>query len=393
MMGGGDLRLLHTADWHLGRIFYGTYLTDDQAYVLEHQLMNIIKEANIDGLLLAGDIFDRSVPPVEAVELWDSIITRIAMDYKIPLFVIAGNHDGAERLELGRTMMAQSGVFIWGTPEHCKAPLIYKFNDGPVAICALPFAEPRRIAGALTEDGGDILLAHHDYDYMYQQWSDYLSCQIPDGMRRIALSHAFVSGGELGGSERVLSVGASEVVKPAVFKNFHYTALGHLHGAQRMGADYIRYSGSLLKYSFDEHTHNKSFTIVDMDLSGNVQVETIPVEAKRDVVVLDGYFDDLLNNESLRNAHKDNYVMVRLLDTTPILDGMAKLRKVYPHCMTIELVGRMEEYMMDDVAPVYRHLDERQLFNQFAEAVWKEPLSAEQQGYIAQLWSRIIKED
>lgn len=387
------LRLLHTADWHLGRIFYGTYLTEDQAYVLEHQLMDIIEDSKVDGILLAGDVFDRSVPPVEAIELWDSIITRIAMDYKIPIFVIAGNHDGAERLELGRTMMARSNVFLWGTPEHCKMPLIYEFYDGSAAICALPFAEPRRIASALITGEDDVVTTHHDYDYMYQHWSDYLRWYIPKGMRSIALSHAFVSGGELGGSERLLSVGASEIVRPAAFKNFHYTALGHLHAAQRIGADYIRYSGSPLKYSFDEYKQNKSFTIVDMDIDGNVVTETIPVVAKRDVVVLEGYFEDLLNNDNLRNIHKDDYVMARLLDTAPVIDGMAKLRKLYPHCMTIELVGRMEQVVMDDMMPVYRHLDERQLFNQFAEAVWKEPLSEQQQDYINQLWNRIVKED
>lgn len=411
------MRFLHTADWHLGRIFYGQYLTDDQAYVLEHQFFTILKEEKIDGILLAGDVFDRAVPPIEAIELWDSIITRLAMDYKVPLFVVSGNHDGAERLEVGRSMLSESGIHIWGSPHHALQPFEFEGFDGKVAICPMPFSEPRRIGDALglnsseskpvdTDMTDDTLFSYvddkdqeavalnlHNYDQMYQAWSDYLYKQVPKQMRSIAISHAFVMGGEVGGSERTLSVGGSEQVSPHVFKNFHYTALGHLHGPQRMGADHIRYSGSPLKYSFDEHAQKKSFTIIDMDTNGKVDISTIPVEAKRDVVILEGYFEDLLNNTALQKKHKDDYVQARLLDTMPIMDGMAKLRQVYHRCMTIELAGRIATPVVDMGDAVFKELDERQLFNQFAETVWKEPLTEEEQSYIDSVWDRIIKED
>ena len=143
------MRFLHTADWHLGRIFYGQYLTDDQAHVLENQFFSILKDEKIDGILLAGDVFDRAVPPIEAIELWDSIITRLAMDYKVPLFVVSGNHDGAERLEVGRSMLSQSGIHIWGSPHHALQPFEFEGVDGKVAICPMPFSEPRRIGDAL----------------------------------------------------------------------------------------------------------------------------------------------------------------------------------------------------------------------------------------------------
>ena len=411
------MRFLHTADWHLGRIFYGQYLTDDQAHVLEHQFFTILKEEKIDGILLAGDVFDRSVPPIEAIELWDSIITRLAMDYKVPLFVVSGNHDGAERLEVGRSMLSESGIHIWGSPHHALQPFEFEGFDGRVAICPMPFSEPRRIGDALglnsseskpvdTDMTDDTLFSYvddkdqeavalnlHNYDQMYQAWSDYLYKQVPKRMRSIAISHAFVMGGEVGGSERILSVGGSEQVSPHVFKNFHYIALGHLHGPQRMGADHIRYSGSPLKYSFDEHEQKKSFTIIDMDTKGKVDISTIPVEAKRDVVILEGYFEDLLNNTALQTKHKDDYVQARLLDTMPIMDGMAKLRQVYHRCMTIELAGRIATPVVDMGDAVFKELDERQLFNQFAETVWKEPLTEAEQSYIDSVWDRIIKED
>ena len=411
------MRFLHTADWHLGRIFYGQYLTDDQAHVLEHQFFTILKEEKIDGILLAGDVFDRAVPPIEAIELWDSIITRLAMDYKVPLFVVSGNHDGAERLEVGRSMLSESGIHIWGSPHHALQPFEFEGADGRVAICPMPFSEPRRIGDALglnsseskpvdTDMTDDTLFSYvddkeqetselnlHNYDQMYQAWSDYLYKQVPKQMRSIAISHAFVMGGEVGGSERTLSVGGSEQVSPHVFKNFHYTALGHLHGPQRMGADHIRYSGSPLKYSFDEHEQKKSFTIIDMDTNGKVDISTIPVEAKRDVVILEGYFEDLLNNTALQTKHKDDYVQARLLDTMPIMDGMAKLRQVYHRCMTIELAGRIATPVVDMGDAVFKELNERELFNQFAETVWKEPLTEAEQSYIDSVWDRIIKED
>ncbi|MDU2595165.1 MAG: exonuclease SbcCD subunit D [Veillonella sp.] len=391
------MRFLHTADWHLGRIFYGQYLTDDQAHVLENQFFSILKDEKIDGILLAGDVFDRAVPPIEAIELWDSIITRLAMDYKVPLFVVSGNHDGAERLEVGRSMLSQSGIHIWGSPHHALQPFEFEGVDGKVAICPMPFSEPRRIGDALglgfatpfLETGLNL----HNYDQMYQAWNNHLRNQVPKGMRSIAISHAFVMGGDVGGSERTLSIGGSEQVSPQVFKDFHYTALGHLHGPQRMGADYIRYSGSPLKYSFDEHTQKKSFTIVDMNTKGQVDVGTIPVDAKRDVVILEGYFEDLLNNKELQAKHKDDYVQARLLDTMPIMDGMAKLRQAYHRCMTIDLVGRVATPMADMDEAVFKELNERELFNQFAETVWKEPLTEREQQYINSVWDRILKED
>lgn len=411
------MRFLHTADWHLGRIFYGQYLTDDQAHVLEHQFFTILKEEKIDGILLAGDVFDRAVPPIEVIELWDSIITRLAMDYKVPLFVVSGNHDGAERLEVGRSMLSRSGIHIWGSPHHALQPFEFESSDGKVAICPMPFSEPRRIGDALglsaseskpvDTEAEDSLFSYvesdeqesesvfnlHNYDQMYQAWSDCLYKQVPKGMPSIAISHAFVMGGEVGGSERTLSVGGSEQVSPHVFKNFHYTALGHLHGPQRMGADHIRYSGSPLKYSFDEQGQKKSFTIIDMDSKRNIDISTIPVEAKRDVVILEGHFEDLLNNKEFQIKHKDDYVQARLLDTMPIMDGMAKLRQVYHRCMTIELAGRIVTPVADMGDVVFKELNERQLFNQFAEIVWKEPLTEAEQSYIDSVWDRIIKED
>ena len=393
------MRILHTGDWHLGRIFYARHLTNDQAYVLEHQFFKLLKDAKIDAVVIAGDVFDRAVPPVEAVELWDMVITKLALDYKIPTLVIGGNHDSAERLDMGRDLYSRSHVHVWGRMDRSLEPLYLEDGYGEIAFCPMPFTEPRTVLTNLLEtvpakqrldEWQNLAVA---YGETYAAWADYLRSLVPQGMRTVGMAHTMVAGSITSESERPLVIGGTANVGVDVFAPFNYTALGHIHRPQRMGADNIRYSGSLLKYSFDEHMQKKSFTIIDMDTKGNVDINTIPVEAKRDVVILEGYFEDLLNDKALQAKHRDDYVQARLLDTMPIMDGMAKLRQVYHRCMTIELVGRVAGPITEMGDAVFKELNERQLFNQFAETVWKEPLTEKEQQYIDSVWDRILKED
>lgn len=386
------MRILHTADWHLGRIFYGRHLTDDQAYVLEKQFFQLIKDQHIDAFVLAGDVFDRSVPPVEAVQLWDQVITKLAQDYKIPSFIISGNHDGPERLEMGHNLLASMGIYIGGSPQYALTPISIEDKFGPISFCLMPYSEPRLIYSALSKENEDVS-SKIDYNLAYQAWGEYLESQVPKGQRSIAIAHAFVTGCEPGGSERPLTVGGAETIHTSIFKHFNYTALGHLHGSQQAGADYIRYSGSLLKYSFDEAHQDKSFSIIDMDASGNIDYSTVPIETKRDVVVIEGFFDDLMVNVDLHKAYAGDYVLIRLLDTIPIIDGMARLRTVFPYALGMELTGRMATNESLESLKNYKNLNERELFAQFAQAVWNEPLSEEEHEYINHLWDSIAKEE
>lgn len=393
------MRILHTGDWHLGRIFYARHLTNDQAYVLEHQFFKLLKDAKIDAVVIAGDVFDRAVPPVEAVELWDMVITKLALDYKIPTLVIGGNHDSAERLDMGRDLYSRSHVHVWGRMDRSLEPLYLEDGYGEIAFCPMPFTEPRTVLTNLLEtvpakqrldEWQNLAVA---YGETYAAWADYLRSLVPQGMRTVGMAHTMVAGSITSESERPLVIGGTANVGVDVFAPFNYTALGHIHRPQRMGTDNIRYSGSLLKYSFDEANHNKSFTIVDMDAKGHCQIEQVGIEAQHDVAIVKGNFNDILQDTALHETYKDTYLQVELADTEPVIDGMARLRDVFPYAMSLELTGRMQAELTADNRVNYKELSERELFEDFALAVRNEPLSDEEKEFINSLWERLIKED
>lgn len=393
------MRILHTGDWHLGRIFYARHLTNDQAYVLEHQFFKLLKDAKIDAVVIAGDVFDRAVPPVEAVELWDMVITKLALDYKIPTLVIGGNHDSAERLDMGRDLYSRSHVHVWGRMDRSLEPLYLEDGYGEIAFCPMPFTEPRTVFTNLLEtvpakqrldEWQNLAVA---YGETYAAWADYLRSLVPQGMRTVGMAHTMVAGSITSESERPLVIGGTANVGVDVFAPFNYTALGHIHRPQRMGTDNIRYSGSLLKYSFDEANHNKSFTIVDMDAKGHCQIEQVGIEAQHDVAIVKGNFNDILQDTALHETYKDTYLQVELADTEPVIDVMARLRDVFPYAMSLELTGRMQAELTADNRVNYKELSERELFEDFALAVRNEPLSDEEKEFMNSLWERLIKED
>ncbi|WP_126938153.1 exonuclease SbcCD subunit D [Veillonella sp. CHU740] len=450
------MRILHTADWHLGRLFYNEHLTTDQAHVLEHQFFPLLKEEKIDLVVLSGDVFDRSVPPIEAIELWDSVLHRLAFTEKIPMVAISGNHDSGPRLAMGHSAWETHGIHLLGHAHQGMQPIPFQDRHGPIDVWALPYGEVRDMQTELNQLGivdeninpemnvgsrktskkrrgqcesadlfaslndesitnldnssykdntdnssidtveNDIRIDTNKYNMTiadaYQQWSSY-AMRRSKGHRTLCMAHAFVAGGAESESERPLLVGGSGQVPTTVFKDFHYTALGHLHKPQRIGADHIRYSGSLLTYSFDEVGYSKSFTIVDMDGKGSTTICEIPIVGRRQFVSLTGYFDDLLANESLHTQHHNDYVEVRLLDTAPVVDGVRRLRKVFPYCMRLELVGRMEVVQDTTGAKRFKELNERDLFAQFAKEARNEELSEEELAYMETLWHRVLRED
>ncbi len=441
------MRILHTADWHLGRLFYNEHLTTNQAHVLEHQFFPMLKEEHIDLVVLSGDVFDRSVPPIEAIELWDSVLHRLAFREKIPMVAISGNHDSGPRLAMGRSAWETQGIHLLGHAQQGMKPITFQDTHGPLDVWALPYGEVRDIDtelnrvdmiskateytkpmatiksskkrhsqaesadlfASLSDEGinpsyingdssGNDTIENDASKYnrtiadVYEQWSSYATNRSKNH-RSLCMAHAFVAGGAESESERPLLVGGSGQVPTTVFKNFHYTALGHLHKPQRIGADYIRYSGSLLTYSFDEVGYSKSFTIVDMDGKGATTINEIPIVGRRQFVSLTGYFEDLMADESLHAQHHNDYVEVRLLDTAPVVDGMRRLRKVFPYCMRLELVGRMEVVRDTTGAQRFKELNERDLFAQFAKEARNEELSQEELDYMEGLWHRILRED
>ena len=412
------MRILHTADWHLGRLFYNEHLTTDQAHVLDHQFFPLLKEERIDLVVLSGDVFDRSVPPIEAIELWDSVLHRLAFTEKIPMVVISGNHDSGPRLAMGHSAWETHGIHLLGHAHQGINPISFQDAYGQLDVWALPYGEVRDMQSALNRQGvvnsdnssykgndeisgvgtAECALGVDTNTYnwtiadAYEHWS-YYAKRCSKGHRSLCMAHTFVAGGAESESERPLLVGGSGQVPTTVFKDFTYTALGHLHRPQRIGVDHIRYSGSLLTYSFDEVGYSKSFTIVDIDGKGTTTISEIPIVGRRQFVSLTGCFDDLLADESLHTRHHNDYVEVRLLDTAPVVDGMRRLRKVFPYCMRLELVGRMEVVRDTTGAKRFKELNEKDLFAQFAKEARNEELSQKELEYMEGLWHRVLREE
>lgn len=322
------MRFLHTADWHLGRVYHGVSLLEDQAHVLR-DFVRLAAELRPDAILLAGDIYDRSVPPAEAVRLLDGVLTELVSGLGIPVVMIAGNHDGPDRLAFGAGMLGGAGLTVCGPVSARVAPLLLRDGAGEVAIYPLPYAEPALVRATL---GDDSLGDHHAALGAQLQ---AIRAHHPAGLRSVVVAHAFVLGGAASESERPLSVGGSGAVGAALFDGFDYVALGHLHRPQQAGSERIHYAGSLLKYSFAEADHGKSVNLVDMDGSGRCTVERIALTPKRDLRIVEGTLDALVAAAATDRA-RDDYVLARLTDRGALLDAMGKLRTAYPNALAIE---------------------------------------------------------
>lgn len=373
------MRILHTADWHLGKMFYGDYLTEEQAYVLTTQFLPLLREEHVDAVLLSGDVYDRSLPPTGAVELFDEIATKVTAELGIPFLVISGNHDSASRLSFGSTLLAKQGLFITGEFEKANGPIVLEDAYGPIAFAAVPFAEPAVVRHYVKDD------TIHTYEDALQAM---LAVQGNTTVaRKVCLAHTFVTGSLASDSERPLSIGGSDAVSADIFADYTYTALGHLHGPQQAGNPNVRYAGSLLKYSFGEARQKKGVVLVDIDGNGKVDTTFIPFVPRHDVRIIEGLFADIMEDTS--SEGKDDYVLVRLADTEPILDGMAKLRQKYPRAMALETPNR--QYTADAERSFrWKQTTESQLFKSFAKAMQGDrPLNAKEQQYMDELWNTL----
>ncbi len=377
------MKIFHTADWHLGKLFYGSYLTEDQAYLWKEQMLPAIKEYKPDVLIAAGDIYDRSLPPAEAVELLDEIITCVAEGLKIPMILISGNHDSAERLAFGSRLLAQRGVYVFGPIQQELAPIVIEDEHGPVSFVPIPYAEPAAIRHAL--ENGEI----RDHQQAMEAIVSHQLRNITAGHRKVAIAHAFVTGGIASDSERPLSIGGTDLIDGSVFSPFHYTALGHLHGPQTVGSETVRYSGSLLKYSFGEHRQKKGLEYIELGADGTIKREQIPLTPKRDVRIVEGTFEELMGNGA---PPSEDYLLARLTDDAPVLDGMARLRKKYPYIRALEMTGRDMQAKTAKRADI-RKVTEEEMFGTFVQETRGKALSEEEQVYMNRLWQGIWRQE
>jgi DNA repair protein SbcD/Mre11 len=368
------MRFIHTADWHLGRLMYGVRLTEDQAHVLQ-QLELLAKESRPDVILVSGDIYDRSVPPPDAVALLDEFLSRVVLDLGIPMMMIAGNHDSPHRLEFASRVLAGRGLHLYGSVQ--PQPMRVTFGDaaGPVHFFAVPYAEPALVRERLLSEEAQ------DHEAAMGLLVERIRAASAEGERRVLLSHAFAQGGVEAESERPLSVGGADKVDASLFSGFHYTALGHLHRPQSVSASNVRYSGSLLKYSFSEVDHHKGVLVIDMDAQGSCQVEHVALTPRRDVRCIKGLLKQVL--EGPRNGeNRDDYLLVSLEDTAAILDVMGKLREVYPNVLHVERPNLMTPGSRTEKARDHRKLNDADLFADFfAEVTGDAPTAGETSAY------------
>ena len=332
------MRLIHTSDWHLGRIFFKTHLVEDQAYVLE-QFIGIVEQERPDVVVIAGDVYDRSAPCVEAVELLDDVLSRIVLRLGLPVVIIAGNHDSPERIGFCSGLMEAGGLHIAGMPDAAR-PIEFRDAYGPVWVVPLPYAEPAVVRDRLSAAGAAAAASATDHDAALAAQVSAVAWACPeafaDGERRIAVAHALVYGGDTCESERLLTLGGSGAVDSARFDGFCYTALGHLHRPQPITGTACRYSGSLLKYSFSEADQPKSVSLVEIDGQGTARVATIPLTPRRDVRCLSGSLAELIARAQ-HDPGRDDYLSVQLSDADAVWDGLGRLREHYPNVMQLEL--------------------------------------------------------
>lgn len=379
------MRIIHTADWHLGRVFHGVHLTEDQAYLLD-QFLDLVKEAKADVILISGDVYDRSVPPTEAVNLLDDFLSRVSLDYRVPIIAISGNHDSPDRLGFGNRLLRHQGIHVIGRLTHTIDPIVVEDDYGPVYFCALPFAEPALVRERLGEDQ----VVDHD-TAMNCLIARALSA-VPQGVRTVALAHAFVAGCEESDSERPISVGGTGTVSATCFKPFNYVALGHLHRPQSAGAENIRYAGSLMKYSFSEASHKKSINIVEMNGKGKVSVETVSLTPRRDVRCLEGFLEDILKGPK-DGESKDDYLMVTLNDEGALLDPMGKLREVYSNVLHIERPFVSGTRELTGPGKDYKNQTTLDLFTDFYEQISNTKLTEEQAQVFAEIVEKLEQEE
>lgn len=331
------MRFIHTADWHLGRLFFGRHLTDDQAHVLD-ELVHLAKDARAEAVVIAGDVYDRAVPPVEAVELFDDVLSRLLLEERCKVLYIAGNHDSAARLGFGSRLLAGGGVFVAGQLYADAPPVVLDDACGKVAFSLLPYMEPATVRFAYGEAAEDLA----GFDEATSFAVARASACVPKGCRSVAVAHAFIAGGASSESERPLSVGGSDSVHPACFAPFSYTALGHLHAPQQAGAPNIRYAGSLMKYSFSEAAQRKGATVVDLAADGSVTIEEVALAAPHDLRVVRGTLEEILEDRA-RFPKSEDYTAVELMDKGPVLDAHGKLRTIYPNVLQVMRPGLMEQ--------------------------------------------------
>ncbi len=376
------MRFLHLSDLHLGKRVCEFSMLDDQRYILD-QILSLLDETPVDGVLLAGDLYDKPVPPAEAVRLLDWFLTELA-NRKLPVFAISGNHDSADRIAFGSHLLAESRVYV--SPVFAGAPEPISLTDahGTVDVWLLPFLKPAAV--------------RHIYpDEPIESYNDALGCvlrhcALDKTRRNVLVAHQFVAGAACCESEEP-SVGGVDSVDAALFDAFDYVALGHLHSPQKVGRDAVRYCGTPLKYSFSEARQHKSVTFVELGEKGDVQLSFAPLTPLHDLREVRGSYMELTDRRTYEHTAVDDYLHITLTDEQDVPDALARLRVVYPNLMRLDYDNLRTRQQQEIDGP--ERAEERSPLEHFAafyESQNNAPLTAEQAAFCQELIEKIWKE-
>ena len=381
------VKFIHTADWHLGKLVQGVYMTEDQRHVLE-QIIEAVSREKPDAVIIAGDLYDRAVPPTEAVDLLNEALERIVLRLGVPVLAIAGNHDSPDRLDFGTALMREQGLHLVGRLRRDLAPAVLRDRHGEVHFHLVPYADPALVRSEL---GAEDIKTHDD---AMKAIVDRIRENMDPAARHVFVGHAFVTpAGEArentSDAERPLAVGGAEYVRAEYFQCFHYTALGHLHQAHHVLQENIRYAGSPLKYSISEEHHHKGFYIVELDGDGRAQAEKRSLIPLRDMRRVEMYIEDMEKQET-----SDDYVYVTLLNENPVLFPMEKVRAVYPNALHVErkIVPLPQADGMSG-AKGKRQMDRVSLFASFYREVTGKEISAEKTQLFSEVLAEVLREE
>ncbi len=373
------MKLIHLSDLHLGKRVNEFSMLEDQRFILT-KIIGIIDNEAPDGVIIAGDVYDKTVPPAEAVELFDDFLCRLAKR-NLQVFVISGNHDSPERIAFGGRLMDASGIHMSPVFSGEIKPVTLTDRYGDVNIYMLPFIKPSHVRRYFQDADID------SYTDAVKTVIDSLG--IDKAKRNVIVTHQFVTGASRSESEDI-SVGGTDNVDASVFDVFDYVALGHIHGAQRMVRDTVRYCGTPLKYSFSEARHEKSVTVVELSDKGEVDIRTVKLTPLRDMREIKGLYSELTDRSNYIGTNTDDYMHITLLDEDDVPDAIGKLRVIYPNLMKLDYDNtRTKSNTAILGADVTKAKSELELFAEFYEKQNNAPLTERQAMHISAMIEKI----
>lgn len=319
------MKIMHLSDLHIGKKVNEYSMLQDQIYILK-EILQIIDDEKVETVIIAGDVYDRSLPPNEALELFDEFLYQLS-SRNVNVFVISGNHDSPERISYGGRMMTENKIFLSPVYDGNVKPITLNDDYGEVNFYLLPFVRPADIRRYFPDENIE------NYTDAVKVAIDNMNVNFNE--RNILVTHQFVTGAELSESEDII-VGGTDNVSGEVFDGFDYVALGHIHREQTVGKDNIRYCGTPLKYSFSEAKHIKSVTILDFNDKGNIEYSKIPLTPFRDMREIRGTYYELTLKSSYESTNTEDYLHITLTDEEDIPDAIGKLRSIYPNIMKLD---------------------------------------------------------